>query len=249
MPRKTTSPATPPAAAPDAEHDTVAAAPDAEHDTSEAAPDEPDDPIGDFSLTLPVKAINALIAHASRDAYLLHLRCVYVHPSGYGWATDGHRALLVGPGLPSTMAAAVKHEGGSIPICWSDLLPVAKVAGVAGTVELRRVGDDISATAFGRKGDKVGHWPITPESGVSEPPIARVMADCDARIGESAPPAAPMVGASPAYIVAACEAMTAIGARTMRLHVGPEPLDPIMVRGDNPDAAYRAIAVVMPMRT
>jgi len=235
MPRKTTStsPAIPPAVAPAAEHDTAPAT----------------EPIGDFSLVLPCRAVSALVAHASRDANRLHMRCVYVHPAGYGWATDGHRALLVGPGLPATMAAAVDHEGGSIPIFWSDLLPVAKVAGAAGTVEIRRVSDDISATARDRKGATVGHWSITPESVESEPPLARAMAGCDARIGECAPPAAPMVGASPAYIVAACEAMAAIGAGTMRLHVGGDALAPIMVTGEHPDREYRAIAVVMPMRT
>jgi len=210
------------------------------------------EPGGDFAFALPGKAIKVLLAHAHADRP--GLTAVMVHPSGYGWSTDGHRLLLVGPGLPASGREMEGHSADYIPIAPSDIAVALKVAGARGIVEIARTAGEITIRAKEvRKIGKdevvpvtVGEWTVTPAE-ISPPNVVQVVRSCDSRFGPNPPPATTTFAANPAYIVAAAEAVTSIGASSMRIYPGPEHIDPIVVCAQTPEVG-RALALVMPLR-
>jgi len=207
---------------------------------------------GDFSFPLPGKALKALLAHAHADRP--GMSAVMVHPSGYAWSTDGHRLLLVGPGLPASGQDMDGHTLDYIPIERSDIAVAAKVAGARGIVEIARTAGRVTIRVKeARKIGKdelvpvtVGEWTVSPAE-ISPPNVAQVVRICDSRFAPNPPPATTTFAANPAYIVSAAEAVTAIGASAMRIYPGTEDTDPIVVCAETPEVG-RALALVMPMR-
>jgi len=203
---------------------------------------------GEFSTTYTARALKAIAATVpGKDDPRAHLRAVYVYPAGYAWATDGHRALLAGPGLPATGAAMREHRDQHIAIAPDDIARALKLAGARGTIRVSATVRDqpVTLAAVSADGSPQGEITARPLD-VQPPPLDPIVAQCDDRLTDDAAPSAPKWAANPQYIVAAAEAMTAIGASTMVVRPGPSEMDPILVSGESPDG--RALAIVMPMR-